>query len=165
MLVDNDRSALSKVSNKMFSHKKRIGRYNTRLFTKHMDLNKPYLDNIRKFGMIPKEGVPSIMCNFAIHYFLATKSSTRNFINLVSALHGDSVKQKGGGTFMFVGLNGRKVFDLLKDKCEGESVDFTDGPLVKFSIKRMYASDQFMEVGQKIGMLLPFSDEIGRAHV
>lgn len=158
VLIDIDKEALSRISHKMFSHKKTVGRFNTRIFTKQMDLSKPYLDNVKKLTMIPREGVSSVMCNFALHYFMATKASACNIINMVNAVIGNGSNMRTGGSFMFVGLNGRKVFDLLQKKKAGEQVDFVDNGVTKFSIKRLYSSDQFMEVGQKIGITLPFSD-------
>lgn len=160
LIIDSDREALTLVQSKMFSHKKSVGIYRTRLLTKLMDLNEPYLDNIKRLNtIIPNDGVPSVMCNFAIHYFMATKVTARNLINMVNALIGKTANRPGGGTFMFVCLNGKRVFELLQSKKEGQSVDYVDNGLTKFSIKRMYTSNQFMEVGQKIGMVLPFSDQ------
>jgi len=159
VIVDNDREALSKVTSKMFSHKQQVGHYNTRLYTKYVDLSEPYLDNIRKLSMLPNDGIPSVMCNFALHYFMATKATARNIINMVNTMIGSAAKQPGGGTFMFVVLNGKRVFDLLRKTKEGDSIDFIDDSVTKFSIKRMYTSNQFMDVGQKIGMILPFSDQ------
>ena len=152
LLMDIDKNALSTVSSRMFSHKKNVGHLNTRIFTKHIDLSEPYLDNMKKLTMLPKGGVSSVQCNFAIHYFMNSKNSIKNFVNMVSTL-----LSKNNGTFMFTCFNGRTIFDMLTKKKEGEAVNYVDNEITKFSVKRMYTSNQFMEVGQKIGVILPFS--------
>lgn len=154
LVIDNDSNALSKIQTKLFAHNSKVGSYKTRLLTKYLDLNEPYLDNMKKLHSMLPSCVPSIMCNFAIHYFMGSKEHMRNIINTVNSISGDCES-----TFSFVCLNGRRVFDLLSKKKEGDSVDFVDNDITKFSIKRMYTSNQFMEVGQKIGMILPFSDQ------
>jgi ASC-1-like (ASCH) protein len=153
VLVDNDHEALSTISSRMFSYNKSVGQLKTRIYTKHLDLLAPYLNNVNTLKMIPKVGVPSIMCNLAIHYFMGSERNMTNIVNMVIAL-----LNKDDGTFMFTCFNGKAVHNMLHKKKEGDSIDFIDNEITKFSIKRMYTSNQLMQTAQKIGVVLPFSN-------
>lgn len=153
VVFDIDYQALSILNSRIMNHVNIRGRMNMKITTERLDINQPYLNNIVKIKSVPKQGTPAAMCNFAIHYFMQSKESFRNFANTVIWL---SAKQPSF-TFMFTCFDGKRVFNMMKGVPEGEVVDFADDGVTKYSIKRMYAGDQFMSAGQKIGVILPFS--------
>jgi hypothetical protein len=101
----------------------------------------------------------AFVCNLAVHYFLADVSSMRNFV----ALARGSVKV--GGQVILTVLLGEAVHAAFtSDRTAlGESWDIFEGggaapPTRKFSLRRLYASEKLEAAGQRIGVLLPFSE-------
>lgn len=88
--------------------------------------------------------------NFTAHYYIDKFDNVLRFIR-------DTFNV--GGKYLFTSLDGRAVFDLLmKHNIKyGESYQIMENDEVKYRIERRFQEDTFNDVGQKIGVLLPFS--------
>jgi hypothetical protein len=124
---------------------------NTKIFVKHMDVTTDYKNNISNLIQIgiPCGKINIIMCNFAFHYMVTNEGTVYNVVNFIS-----SIIEKGG-YFMFIGFNGAKVFNKLKEHPNGW--DLRQGDVLKFSIRAKYTEDYLANTGQAIEVLLPFS--------
>lgn len=150
LYLDSDPHALSELVSRKNSFQRGIKKLNTRIYTKLADLSTNYKDiivSISKLG-IPIGSIDVVMCNFAIHYLIATPEKVRNIINLISDL------LKKGGHFFFTAFNGEKVFKLLE---KNNSWNVREGEVLKYSINKKYTSNKFENIGQQIEVLLPFS--------
>ena len=120
-----------------------------------MDLKTPYeqmIAAVSKFRAY-ENTVDFINCSFAFHYFCDTVEHLRNIIKFIAQL------LKLGAVFTFTVLNGEKVFGVLGSNTEYNFGEI-DGSANKYVIKRMYNGTKLAEVGQTIGIKLPFTDKI-----
>jgi SAM-dependent methyltransferase len=171
--VDNDRAALSELVRRKYcfagratagfgeegaecsrvKHHGRGGRQSTTIHVLVADLGAPHAETAAKIRDIGAGAeVDAVVCNLAVHYFLASTETMRNFV----ALCRDVVKP--GGQVVLTVLDGAAVHALLRKIPSGASWDVTENETRKYSIRRQYASDTLQDAGQKIGVLLPFSD-------
>lgn len=118
-----------------------------------MDMLDPYQDNIAKLSdiRIPADGVDIIICNFAFHYFLENKKTLANVAKFVSNY------LKPGGRFVFTTFDGKDVLKLLNENKGEWTVKSSDK--IKYSIKRQYSTSILESVGQRIDVMLPFSQD------
>jgi hypothetical protein len=122
------------------------------------DAGSPYAATLTKLEHLGLQRMTAdaVVCNLAIHYFLGSLDSLRNFVALVRGI------VKVGGTVVITALIGEAVHKLfLKEKVpEGSSWEIRegDGAAPKYALKRLYSSTALEAVGQQIGVLLPFSD-------
>lgn len=147
LFIDNDESALSELIERKYS----IKTHGMRINTKKMDLTTDYdtiIKELTKFDL-PISGVDVIICNFAFHYFTDSYDHINNIINLVSKL------LKPNGIFMFTTFNGEKIFNKLN---KSDVYDLEEGSATKYSIKKQFVSTKLTNLGQQIGVLLPFSN-------
>lgn len=150
LYIDNDSKALSELISRKHKFQTGIKKLNTRVFTKVADLNNPHegiIASIKKMG-IPVGLIDVVMCNFALHYIMRTPRQLRNVILMVKEL------LKSNGIFMLTAPDGKKIFELLKDKKEWS---VRTGEVLKYHIKKKYKSDTLEKHGQMIDILLPFS--------
>ena len=152
LFLDSDAQALSELVSRKHDFQRGVTRLNTRIFTKLANLSQSYETTIASLAAmnIPIGLVDVVMCNFAIHYLLATPDSARNFIALASAL------LRPGGHLFFTAFDGAKIFKLLRATPYGVW-DARDDTVLKYSIRAAYKSDSFEPTGQPIDVLLPFS--------
>jgi SAM-dependent methyltransferase len=151
LFLDNDARALSELISRKHDFQRGIKRLNTRIYTKRVDLSTDYkttVQTIEKIG-VPVGRIDVIMCNFAIHYLMGTPESVRNLIGLIRTL------LKPGGHFFFTAFDGTKIFELLS---KTGTWDVREGEVLKYSIKKLYKSNKLQDTGQKIDVLLPFSN-------
>jgi hypothetical protein len=166
--IDIDQSALSELVRRKFSHaghgrkKARRGRGRKRhgpttLFALRADLTSPHEEvaaKVRTIVGFPAAGADALVSNLAIHYFAGDVVHIRNFAALCRGL------VKVGGTVIITTMFGQKVHDLLSSEHvgTGESWDSRRDGVLKYSIRRDYAEPRLTTVGQRIGVLLPFSN-------
>ncbi|MDE2097669.1 MAG: hypothetical protein KGL39_10510 [Patescibacteria group bacterium] len=157
--VDIDRAALAEAVRRKFSGKKgQHGgpRRGTTLHVLVADLLRPYGDTLTALRGVgfPQGGGDAIVMNLAVHYMLGTTESMKNFVVLCR----DGVKV--GGHVIILCMLGHRIHKLFTDEKvpEGKSWDVRAGTVLKYSLKRMYAGATLQAAGQKIGVLLPFSD-------
>jgi hypothetical protein len=98
-----------------------------------------------------------VVCNLAAHYFAATGKTVAAFARRCE------VVCRPGGILVLTVMRGGAVHDLLK----AEGVDSASGVRtwtaeedgrVKYQIEKRYPDDTIQTAGQRIGVLLPFSD-------
>ena len=164
--VDQDKSALAELIRRKYSHRKRIGQgrgqgrggrrertVSTALHVLAADLSQNWettFEELRSLGL-PEEGVDVVVMNLALHYFCGDSESFDNLAMLIDAV------LKPGGRLSFTVMIGERVHRALQDGA-GEFLVEEDGAL-KYSIQRRYREGESLTLwGQKIGVLLPFSD-------
>jgi len=150
LFIDNDKNALSELLNR--KHNLRTQNNNhIKILIQNADLTVNYMETIKKLNLldIKKDSADIIMCNFAIHYIITNEDNFNNFINLLDYY------LKPNGRFIFTCFDGERIFDLLKDSDQWNSYDNNN---LKYSIKKLYKSDKLANYGQKIDVLLPFSN-------
>jgi hypothetical protein len=163
--VDKDRAALSELTRRRLELAKKrppAGRRDERAraaMTVHVlaaDLGEPHAATVAKLEAagLPRAGADAGVCNLAVHYFLGAMESLRNFVALARAT------VKIGGLFLITAFVGEAVHAAFAAERvpEGGTWDIVESDVTKFSLKRLYSSDQLEAVGQRIGVLLPFSD-------
>src|SRR3989344_2695002 len=101
-------------------------------------LKKDCITNIEQY--IPHNTSDVVICNFALHYFLETNKSFSDFIDIVNTF------LKPNGYFIFMTLDGQKVFDLLQKN------SLINNQL--FQIKKCYVDNDFKDFGQKINVYI-----------
>ncbi len=150
IFLDNDKNALMELINRKFNLKSNKHK-NMKIFTQEINLNSSYKDIIKsidKFN-VQKESIDVMICNFAIHYII---SSDSNLINLIQLLQ---YYLKPNGRFIFTCFNGKKIFNLLQNS---DTWNLYENDFMKYSIKKLYSSTNLTNTGQKIDVLLPFSN-------
>jgi hypothetical protein len=148
LFLDNNKDALTELINRKhnFRSKGRI-----QILTKHIDLTDNYKNIIKELDEfnIKKNSVDLIICNFAIHYIISNKESMINLMNLIKHF------LVNNGRFIFTCFDGEKIFNLLSDSKNWNSYDKDQ---LKYSIIKKYDDDIFLNYGQSIDVLLPFSN-------
>lgn len=116
-----------------------------------LDINNDYKENIEILSDISiyQQGMDLIMCNFAFHYFLASKKTLTNVIKFINHY------LKPGGRFIFTAFDGKEIIQLLNENSGNWTVKV--GNEVQYSIKKQYDVNFLDTIGQKIDVLLPFS--------
>lgn len=132
---------------------------NIGIYIKKLNLNESANDNIKRIKLsgipISKTSTKLIVCNFAIHYLIETPEKIDNLITLINGILAP------GGRFIFTCLNGKKIFDELSTNALGVYKDWGDN--IKYKIHAKFNGDKKFtgsttSGGQKIDILLPFSD-------
>jgi len=98
--------------------------------------------------------VDGIVCNFALHYMCDQLENLRNLLIFVSRM------LKRGGLFYATVMNGKAIFDLLKDIKYGESWIIREDDVVKYELKKMYNDNRLAKTGQFVHVRLPFTAEL-----
>lgn len=161
--IDQDRGALSELVRRKFSHARQArpaagaARAPTTLFALRADLTTPHADTsakVRAIAGFPAAGADALVSNLAVHYFAGDVVHLRNF----AALARDLVKV--GGTVVITTMFGAAVHALLAAKgvAVGQSWDSRQDGVLKYSIRRDYAEEGLTKAGQRVGVLLPFSN-------
>jgi hypothetical protein len=164
LFVDIDSMALNELINRKYSFanpRSQQSRHSNEYINQSININileadlnddfKVNLEKIKAKGIpIPGEGVPVIVCNFAIHYFVGTDAMRKNFISLIDSLLAPK------GRFIFTTFDGEKIFQLLE---ETGSWDQKEEGKLKYSLKKDYHSSDFTGNNQKIKVLQPFSED------
>ena len=150
LFIDNDKNALSELLNRKHNLRTRNNKQ-MQIFIKNIDLKTNYLEIIKKINElnIKKESVDIIICNFAIHYIIINDDYLTNFIKLLDYY------LKPNGRFIFTCFDGQRVFNILKETDMWNSYENNH---LKYSIKKLFKSDKMTNNGQKIDVLLPFSN-------
>ena len=151
LFIDKDKNALLELVNRKFTLKSNK-KNNIKVYTKNLDLLTDYKEIIKELEIfsIEPETIDIIICNFAIHYIIINDDKLLNLIKLLNNY------LKPGGRFIFTCFNGYKVFKLLENSNEWNSYDENNN--LKYSIKKLYNTNKFLNTGQKIDVLLPLSN-------
>jgi hypothetical protein len=119
------------------------------------DVSEPYASTLEKFAArgLQRASADAVVCNLAVHYFLGSPDSLRNFVALARGA------VKVGGIVAFTFFSGEEVHRLFKSARipEGGTWDVFENGALKFSLKRLYSAETLEIAGQRIGVLHPFS--------
>jgi hypothetical protein len=157
--VDSDPSALTELIKRKYELTK-SKKYNQKVSiyvqTVVADMNDPFESNIQKLeniGIFP-ETAQAVVCNLAIHYFLKDIASMRNFIMFVQSI------VEVNGSVILTYMDGIAIHNMFIEKGikSGQYWTLREGETVKYSLQRLYSDDLIRSSGQKIGVLLPFSN-------
>lgn len=150
IFLDNDKNALMELINRKFNLRSTQHK-NMKIYTQEINLTTNYKTIIKSLEQFnaSKESIDIIICNFAIHYIISQESDLINLIQLLNYY------LKPNGRFIFTCFNGQKVFNLLNTSNEW---NMYENDFLKYSIKKLYNSNKFNNTGQKIDVLLPFSN-------
>jgi hypothetical protein len=99
---------------------------------------------VRQYGK-GEEGFNVSSCQFALHYFFETQNTFQNFIRNVSEC------TKVGGYFIGACYDGKLIYNLLKSKKEGESIQLYDDDKKIWEIRKEYNVDYFEDDASSIG--------------
>jgi mRNA (guanine-N7-)-methyltransferase len=92
---------------------------------------------VMKYYGVGDDGFNVTSCQFAIHYFFENETTFHNFIRNVAEC------TKLGGYFIGTSYDGKLVFNRLKKKAQGDSIDiYEDGKHI-WGITKDYDSDVF----------------------
>lgn len=159
--VDTDADALMELQRRRMEFARqaaggrRIGRRGpTSLFTLEADLSQPApatAEAIFRRGL-PPAGADGVLVNLGVHYLMGTEAGAANFAALCRRI------TRVGGTVTLTFMRGQAVVDRLKDVPTGETWDVREEGVLKYSVRRQYAKDRLEPAGQRIGVLLPFSN-------
>ena len=84
-------------------------------------------------------------CQFALHYFFETNASINRFLKNIAEC------TKLNGYFIGTCFDGKTVFNLLKDKNEGESITIMDGEKKMFELTKIYSQTGFPDDDTGVG--------------
>ena len=175
--IDRDRGALSELVRRKYSFARRAydgthrdarrgrdgkTRTATTVHVLAADANDPFgrtLDKLEGLGLA-RGSADALVCNLAVHYFLADAPAMRNLAALARGV------VKAGGQVILTVLLGEAVHAAFADAGVGEGGvwDIYEPaapgapPTRKYSLKRLYGADTLEPAGQRIGVLLPFSE-------
>jgi hypothetical protein len=109
----------------------------------------------REYMGIARDGFHISSCQFAMHYFFASPDTLHSFLRNLSEC------TRLGGYFTGTCYNGQRVFDLLRNTLEGESVRFDKNGKKIFELTRGYANamEAFPSGPESIGMAIQVYQE------
>jgi mRNA (guanine-N7-)-methyltransferase len=109
----------------------------------------------REYMGIARDGFHISSCQFAMHYFFASPDTLHSFLRNLSEC------TKLGGYFTGTCYNGQRVFDLLRNKLQGESVRFDKNGKKIFELTKGYANtiEAFPSGPESIGMAIQVYQE------
>jgi hypothetical protein len=84
-------------------------------------------------------------CQFALHYFFETNASINRFLKNIAEC------TKLNGYFIGTCFDGKTVFNLLRQKHEGESITIMDGEKKMFELTKMYSQTGFPDDDTGVG--------------
>ena len=104
----------------------------------------------KEYMGIARDGFHISSCQFAMHYFFASADTLHSFLRNLSEC------TRLGGYFTGTCYNGQRVFDLLRNKLQGESVRFDKNGKKIFELTKGYANaiETFPSGPESIGMAI-----------
>ncbi|MFA6165754.1 MAG: hypothetical protein WC700_04000 [Gemmatimonadaceae bacterium] len=120
------------------------------------DAGAPHAETLARLAVFGfrAASADALVCNLAVHYFLRSAESMRNFIALARGA------VKVGGTVVLTVLLGEAVHALFRAQkvAAGSTWDLRENGALKYSLRRDYTGEMLENAGQRVGVLLPFSD-------
>jgi len=92
----------------------------------------------KEYG-IGKEGFDICSIQFAIHYMFENQDTLQNFLRNVSEV------TKVGGYFIGTSYDGKIMFNMLKNKVDGESVSIVENSVKLWEVTKRYNRDEFSD--------------------
>lgn len=155
--IDSDKASLSELVRRKFTfaQDKTKKHSSTNVYVILADMTIDYtliLPKIYDIIPIPVNHIDAIICNLSIHYYIYTPELLTNYIKFVSNLI------RPNGQLVITCFFGEAIFKLLTDLDENQTWTIYEHEVVKYSIRKMYSSKKLEQMGQKIGVVLPFSN-------
>lgn len=94
---------------------------------------------------IGDEGFDVCSIQFAIHYMFETPQTLYNFLRNVSET------TKVGGYFIGTSYDGRSIFDMLKQKKQGDNVVVMENDEKLWEVTKQYDNDEFLDNESSLG--------------
>lgn len=95
---------------------------------------------------IAKDGFDIVSCQFAIHYFFKDPKTLHNFLRNVCEMC------KLGGYFIGTCYDGQKIFNILRNKKQNESIVEMKNEAKVWEITKIYDSDVFEHNVESVGL-------------
>ena len=156
--VDSDCRALTEMIRRRLlappGEKSRRGARSMYLYTLCENFgDEAFARNVRGLRGFPPGGADGLVANLSFHYLCGSAESIQRFARAARRL------VKKTGVVVITCMFGEKVHALLTDRgvMVRQSWDAREGGVLKYSIRRLYDSDELTPAGQKIGVVLPFS--------
>ncbi len=155
--IDNDKASLSELVRRKFTfaQDKTKKHSSTNVYVILADMTEDYtliLPKIYDIISIPVNHIDVIVCNLSIHYYIYTPDLLHNFIKFINNII------KLNGQLVVTCFFGESIFKLLENINEDQSWTVYENEVIKYSIKKLYSSKKLEQMGQKIGVVLPFSN-------
>jgi hypothetical protein len=99
---------------------------------------------MRQYG-VAENGFHISSCQFALHYFFENKTTLTSFLRNIAEC------TRVGGYFIGTCYDGKSVFQLLKDKKRGESVEIWDEGIKIWEVRKEYDNDTFPDTMVSVG--------------
>jgi hypothetical protein len=110
-------------------------------------------DGVFKLFGYGEEGFNICSIQFAIHYMFEGQQGLQNFLRNVSET------TKVGGYFIGTSYDGKEIFNLLRDKTQGESVSIIQNGEKIWSITKQYDRDTFDDEDSSVGFAIDVYQE------
>lgn len=106
---------------------------------------------------IVKDGFDIVSCQFAIHYFFKDSETLQSFLRNVCEMC------RLGGYFIGTCYDGQKIFNILRNKKQNESIlEMKNGEKV-WEITKIYDNDELMNSAESVGMAIDvYQDTINK---
>jgi hypothetical protein len=110
----------------------------------------------RQFG-VGKDGFNVSSCQFALHYFLANMMTLQGFLRNVSEC------TKKDGYFIGTAYDGKLMFNLLKNKKNGESLQIVEDGQKVWEVTKGYDAETFEDDASSLGYRIDvYQDSINK---
>jgi hypothetical protein len=157
--VDRDRGALAELVRRKYSHARRGTRRaaSGRGPAVHVLAGDIAVEpaalarRVRAVPGFPAEGGVALVANLVVHYLAASAAAIDRFAGLCQAL------VRPGGAVVLTTIFGQRLHERLQPLEPRERWELRERDAVKFAAERRFTSDAFTAAGQKVGVLLPFS--------
>ena len=92
---------------------------------------------VAKYHSIGEEGFNISSCQFALHYFFKSKHVLHRFVANIAEC------TKIGGYFVGACYDGKKIFNMLKNREEGEEVELYHKNKKIWGVQKLYGKEEF----------------------
>lgn len=160
LAIEQDKAAIVELIRRKYVH---LGRNRNskspKLITFQANMNEPFnelISDITRKIEIKLNSADAIICNLAFHYFLNSEAHLFNIYSFI-----DSYSKPGTLVSLLI-MDGQKIHNTFIDQKIEQGEYWNSGNIssgsTRYSIHRLYSENTFETTGQKIGVLLPFSD-------
>jgi len=161
LALEQDKAAIIELIHRKYIHLNRNrGSKSPNLITFQANMNDPFNELISDITTkidIKLNSADAIVCNLAFHYFLNSEAHLFNIYSFIDSY------SKTGTIVSLIIMDGKKIHDTFINQNIKQNEYWNSGNLssgsTRYSIHRLYSENIFKTTGQKIGVLLPFSND------
>ncbi len=150
-LMDKDVDALYELLQRKYNMKIKNTKHSASIHLREIDMGDDFDTNLSKalsLKGLAAGSLDAITINFAIHYIMDNENKIRDAARLISTL------LKSGGQVSITCFDGASIMSLIGDQDKWTGIEKQS---TKYEIVKQYKSQELTDVGQAIGVLLPFS--------